>query len=214
MEVRVFAGADELRVTVADRGSGFDGSTDPSDGGQGIGVSVIRALTREATFATRPGGGAEVAMRFDARRDGRSLFAAPRPAAPDTEFAPAQDDELGLTLSPISLLTGVLGRLARTLAATAHFSLDRFSDVYLVTDTLAAHAASASASRRIEARLRAGERRLELELGPFIPGSGAALADRDADRMSSPLTALADEVTIIGGDGSETIRVVVIDHRR
>ncbi len=53
-----------------------------------------------------------------------------------------------VSLSPVTLLTGVLGRLARTLAATAHFSLDRFSDVYLVTDTLAAHAAAAAVGDR------------------------------------------------------------------
>ena len=214
MEVRVFAGADELCVTVDDRGSGFDGVPDASDGGHGIGVSVIRALARDAAFTSRPGGGAEVTMRFDAHREGRSLFAAPRPAGPDIAFAPDGDDDLGLTLSPISLLTGVLGRLARTLAATAHFSLDRFSDVYLVTDTLAAHATSAATSDRVVARLRAGERRLELVLGPFTPGSSASLADRDADRMSSPLAALADEVTVVDDGGSETIRVVVVDHRR
>ena len=50
-----------------------------------------------------------------------------------------------VSLSPVTLLAAVLGRLARTLAATAHFSLDRFSDVYLITDTLAAHAATAAA---------------------------------------------------------------------
>jgi hypothetical protein len=214
MEVRVYAGADEICVIVADRGGGFVGVPDPTDPRQGIGVSVIRALTRDASFAARPGGGAEVAMHFDARREGRSLFAAPRPAAPDIAFAPGDEDDLGLTLSPISLLTGVLGRLARTLAATAHFSLDRFSDVYLVTDTLAAHAAASATSDRVVARLRAGERRLEVVLGPFVPGSGAGLADRGADRMSSPLTALADEVAVIDGDGSEAIRVVVVDHRR
>ena len=65
----------------------------------------------------------------------------------------------------------MLGRLARTLAATAHFSLDRFSDVYLITDTLAAHAATAAADERVDARLAAAERRVDLAVGPFRAGA-------------------------------------------
>jgi serine/threonine-protein kinase RsbW len=217
MQIRVFADADALRVVVADRGTGPGDAQGPSTDGfpEGIGVSVIRALAREATFSGRPGGGTEVAMSFGAERDGRRLFAAPHAAvAGDLGEAALHENELGLTLSPISLLTGVLGRLARTLAAAAHFSLDRFSDVYLVTDALAAHAADAADGERILAHLSAGERRLELVLGPFAPGTGAALTVAGADPLSSPLAMLADEVSVIDGDGEESLRVVVVDHRR
>ena len=124
------------------------------------------------------------------------------------------EGELGLSLSPVRLLTGVLGRLARTLAAGAHFSLDRFSDIYLVTDTLAAHASHAATGDRIFARLRAEDRRLIVVLGPFTPGTGAKLAASDADRMSSPLALLADEVAVIDVAGEEAVRVVVADARR
>jgi serine/threonine-protein kinase RsbW len=207
MQIRVFADADALRVVVADRGTGPGDAQGPSTDGfpEGIGVSVIRALAREATFSGRPGGGTEVAMSFGAERDGRRLFAAPHAAVAG---------DLGEAASPISLLTGVLGRLARTLAAAAHFSLDRFSDVYLVTDALAAHAADAADGERILAHLSAGERRLELVLGPFAPGTGAALTVAGADPLSSPLAMLADEVSVIDGDGEESLRVVVVDHRR
>jgi hypothetical protein len=117
-----------------------------------------------------------------------------------------------VTLSPVSLLAPVLGRLARTLAATAHFSLDRFSDVYLVTDTIAAHAAGAASAPRVGARLMAGERRLELTVGPFRTGSGAQL-DPTASSHASPLALLSDQVSIERDDNSEMLRVVVIDHR-
>ena len=216
MRIRVLADADEIRVAVDDRGVGLHRAGDADAGfPEGVGVSVIRALTRTATFASRPGGGTEVTMSFHARRDGRRLYAAPRAAASgDIAFGPLHGNELGVTLSPVSLLTGVLGRLARTLAAAAHFSLDRFSDIYLVTDTLAAHAAHAVAGERIAARLSADERRLELVLGPFRPGTGAELAAPVSDLLSSPLAMLADEVSVIDGDGEESVRVVVADLRR
>jgi serine/threonine-protein kinase RsbW len=211
MAVRLYAGEDGIRVTVEDEGVGLESTAVPADG---IGVSVIRALTRQARFASRAGGGTEVEMEFDGRRDHQQLFRAPAPAAADEPLGPLQDGEVALTLSPVALLTGVLGRLARTLAAAAHFSLDRFSDVYLITDTLAAHASTAAAGTRISARLMAGERRLELLVGPFRRGTGALLQAREADRLSSPLALLADEISVRRSGETELVNVVVVDHRR
>ena len=177
---------------------------------------MIQALASEAAFTARPGGGTEVKMRFDGARGDRRLYAAP--AAPgaggEVFLGELADGEIGVSLSPVSLLTGVLGRLARTLAASAHFSLDRFSDVYLVTDTLAAHAAQAAAGERITARMSAAERRLHVVIGPFRPGSGTALTDSDAGHMSSPLTLLADEISVREYSAGEAVDVLVVDHRR
>ena len=215
MEIRVYADDSEVCVEVDDAGVGFDGTPTAAAGVTAIGVSVIRALASRASFAVRPDGGTEVSITFEAEREGRRLFAAPvAAAAADAPFAPLHGEELGLSLSPVRLLTGVLGRLARTLAAGAHFSLDRFSDVYLITDTLAAHAAQAAVGGRIFARLWATDHRLELVLGPFGAGTGTALTALDADRLSSPLALLADEVTVMAVDGEEAVRVVMLDARR
>ena len=214
MEVRLFADDGSIRVTVRDEGVGLRTSPAALDVSPGIGVSVIQALAREARFAPRPGGGTEVLMEFAGRRDDHALFTTPGSAALDTPLGPLQDGEVAVTLSPVTLLTGVLGRLARTLAATAHFSLDRFSDVYLITDTLAAHAAHAAAGERIAARLTAGERRLELAVGPLRRGTGALLQASEADRLSSPLALLADQVAVRECGADEVVDVVVVDHRR
>ena len=214
MEVRLFADDDGILVTVEDEGVGLDGSPAELDASHGIGVSVIQALAREAHFLARPGGGTEVSMAFDGRRDHHSLFTAPGTAVAETPIDELGDDEVAITLSPVTLLAGVLGRLARTLAATAHFSLDRFSDVYLITDTLAAHAVQSSVGDRVVARLSAGERRLELAIGPFVPGTGAALQARSADAVNSPLATLVDELTVRECGTGERIEVVVVDHRR
>jgi anti-sigma regulatory factor (Ser/Thr protein kinase) len=217
MTIRMFVDDDAIRVVVEDEGVGLAGSP-ASDISHGIGVSVIQALATEATFEARDGGGTEVSMRFAARRDDRPLYTPLAVAAADADddggLVQLADGEVGLSLSPVSLLTGVLGRLARTLAATAHFSLDRFSDVYLITDTLAAHAGRAAESGRISARLSAGERRLEVVLGPLRPGTAAALQTGDADPVSSPLAHLADEISVRECGTGEAIDVVVVDHRR
>jgi serine/threonine-protein kinase RsbW len=214
MDVGVFVAGDRLRVTVEDRGAGMPAPASGADAQSGIGLSVIRALTEQVQLLPRDGGGTAVQMDFAGRRDDQRLFSPPPPAAPEISFAPAQDGEVVISLSPVTLLAAVLGRLARTLAATAHFSLDRFSDVYLVTDTLAAHAASAAAGERIEARLTARDRRLQVTVGPFRKGTGSRLEVRTTDRAASPLVLLSDEVSVRPAGDAESLQVVVIDHRR
>jgi serine/threonine-protein kinase RsbW len=214
MEVRLYADEHEIRVVIDDEGVGLGNAPAAVHGSQGIGVSVIQALARDAHFQSRPEGGTEVSMAFDAQRDGRRLFTAPAPAAGNLEWGAAGEGEIELTISPVALIPAVLGRLARTLAAGAHFSLDRFSDVYLVTDTLAAHATRAASAGRIVARMSAAERRLQIGVGPFRRGTGEALTPVETDRLSSPLALLADEITIRDADAGEFIDVVVVDHNR
>jgi serine/threonine-protein kinase RsbW len=213
MEIRVYADRDALRVSVRDEGAGLTGLAAGGETAHGIGVSVIEALTREARFSPREGGGTEVTMVFDGERDGIPLYNTPGVAGAEVPFEPAPNGEVEVSLSPVSLLAGVLGRLARTLAAGAHFSLDRFSDVYLVTDTLAAHAARSAATNRVLARISAAERRLQIELGPFRPGAGASLTAAAGDRIRSPLALLADEIEVRETADGELVDVLVIDHR-
>jgi serine/threonine-protein kinase RsbW len=216
MEVGLFVTQEQFSVRVSDEGVGMPAPPPAGDVSQGIGLSVIRALTEDVQFSSAPGGGTEVRMDFSVRRDGRKLFEAPPAASGDAEMTPSDDGEgeVIVSLSPVTLLPGVLGRLARTLAATAHFSLDRFSDVYLVTDTLAAHAATAAEGQRIEARLMAQDRRLELVVGPFRKGTGSRLDVQATDHPASPLVLLSDQVSVQEAGEAEVLRVIVIDHRR
>jgi serine/threonine-protein kinase RsbW len=216
MEVGLFVTNDRFSVRVTDQGVGMPSPPPTGDISQGIGLSVIRALTEDVQFSSAPGGGTEVLMDFSVSRDGRKLFEAPPAASSDADMTPEADSEgeVVVSLSPVTLLPGVLGRLARTLAATAHFSLDRFSDVYLVTDTLAAHASTAAEGQRIEARLAAADRRLELVVGPFRKGTGSRLDVHATDHSASPLVLLSDQVAVQEAGDVELLRVVVIDHRR
>jgi serine/threonine-protein kinase RsbW len=212
MRVRMFVEPDRLRVTVEDDGVGLPAAGRGPDEAQGIGVSVIRALTQEAGFGPGRAGGTVVQMDFAGQRGDQALFRLPTLPASEEPVAPLQSGEVVVTLSPVNLFAPVLGRLARTLAATAHFSLDRFSDVYLVTDTIAAHASGATAGARIGARMMASERRLELVVGPFRRGTGAMLQAGGAERPS-PLALLSDEVSVERDGEIELVHVVIIDHR-
>jgi anti-sigma regulatory factor (Ser/Thr protein kinase) len=211
MGVRLFVGARRVRVVVEDHGIGV--SPEAAERSDGIGLPVIRALAEEVSVLPGPAGGTRVQMDFAAERAGRPLLQLPKVAGPDDGWERRDEDEILVSLSPVTLLTGVLGRLARTLAATAHFSLDRFSDVYLVTDTIAAHATKAAAGLRIGARLSAADRRLELAVGPFRAGASALLSSPRDDPSPSPLALLSDEVSVRQDGNGELLHVVVIDHR-
>lgn len=209
MRVRMYMDDRQIRVEVEDDGIGVE--PDVVDRAEGIGLSVMRALTSEMDVHVGPQGGTLVRMWFATERAGKTLLRRPAAASPDDGWVRERGDEVVLSISPVTLLTGVLGRLARTLAATAHFSLDRFSDVYLVTDTISAHAIRAASGLRVGARLSAAERRLDLSVGPFRTGTSELLR---GDPSQSPLELLSDEVSVeIDGSG-ELLHVIVIDHRR
>ena len=115
-------------------------------------------------------------MSFAGQRDGKPLFHLPSQAGPDDHAGSWLSGDAVVSLSPISLLAGVLGRVARALAARARFSLDRFSDVYLVTDAIAAHAGRAAKGARLSFAISTAAQRLELTIGPFVDGSGGQLS--------------------------------------
>lgn len=204
----------EIEVIVRDHGSGIPAGTASDDRMQGVGLPIIRALAQQADFVSPDDGGTEVRMLFAGDRDGRALFEAPAEIAPEDGWVDRLSGDAVVSLSPVSFLGALLGRLARALAARARFSLDRFSDVYLVTDAIAAHAARAASGDRIGFGLSTGTRRLELTVGPFRTGSGSQLREeRPVRDVGSPLLMLSDEVQVSAAADHEILRVVMTDQR-
>lgn len=213
--VRLYVHSDDIEVVVQDRGRGIPELAPSDDRMQGVGLPVIRALAQRAEFKSPADGGTEVWMSFEGRRDGMPLFHLATKAAPDDEWARRLSGDAVVSLSPVSLVGGVLGRVARALAARARFSLDRFSDVYLVTDAIAAHAARAANRGRISFGISTYARRLELTIGPFLSGASEQLyADAPAYSAASALMMLSDELQIRSVDGGEVLYVVMVDRRR
>jgi serine/threonine-protein kinase RsbW len=213
LKVKLSVTREGIEVVVRDEGVGMSALDPGDDRIQGVGLPVMQALAQRADFRSGERGGTEVRMLFPAERDGRPMFGIPVAAAPEDGWTDKLSGDALISISPVTLLPSVLGRLARALAATARFSLDRFSDVYLVTDSISAHAVRAATSERMGFSLEAGSRRLALTIGPFALGSTEQLiAERSGSK--SPLVLLSDELaTSPDGDGSEVLKVVMVDHR-
>jgi len=215
LSVRMYIEPDAIEVVVADQGSGLPPLAPADETIRGVGRSVIRALAEQAEFRGGPQGGTEIRMTFAGERDGKPLFHLPTRAGPDDHEAAWLAGDAVVSLSPISLLAGVLGRVARALAARARFSLDRFSDVYLVTDAISAHAGRAAKGARMSFAVSTDTQRLELTIGPFLDGSAAQLRHQAPDYSAgSAITMLSDALDVREEDGGEVLHVVMLDRRR
>jgi serine/threonine-protein kinase RsbW len=206
--------AEAIEVVVRDRGSGF-GRVTTSEDRMGVGLAVINALADRAEFISAQEGGTEVRMEFAGRRMGRPLPARATDPEPVPELAVPVSGDVVVDLASVGLLSSVLGRLARAVASSARFSLDRFSDLYLLADAISAHARAAAANARISFAIKAQDRRLELTAGPFRAGSGALLeGDTASGRPRSLLAMLADELAVERAGAVELLHVVVADRSR
>ncbi len=214
--VHVDIGIESVDVSVRDWGGGFQHLA-PTGERLRVGLPVINALADRAEFLTAPGSGTEVRMSFDIRHDPRRDGLLHRVEDSEdleawTPWRRGLSGDVVATLLPRELLGGVLEPLTSALAARARFSLERFSDMYLVTRALAAHIQSAASSGRISFALGSDEQRLDLTIGPLKPGAAEQLtAMGSSDRLEASVAQLADEVTCEPIDSSELLRIVVKD---
>jgi anti-sigma regulatory factor (Ser/Thr protein kinase) len=213
LSVCVFVGDEEIQVSVRDQGRGIPLQAPADDRLQGVGIPIMRALAQQTAFRSLEHGGTEVWLQFSGRRDGKLLYSPPEAASVEDGWTDQLSGDTVVSLSPVDFIGGVLGRLARAMAARARFSLDRFSDVYLVTDALAAHAVEAASSPRIGFGIATDSRRLEVTIGPFRPGASAPLTGASQSEVGSALRRLSDELHIDAQNGGESLRVVMLDAR-
>jgi serine/threonine-protein kinase RsbW len=209
MIVDFVAAPDAVAVTVRDCGDGIRDST-PAENHIGVGIAVINALSVRAEFLTSPAQGTEVRMVFAYHRsDIAALRSGPREAL--VESPAMVDGQVVLSVTPVPLLAAILGRIAGAVAAQAYLSVDRYSDLYLIADGIAAHAAEFASTDVISVGLSAGVRRLELRVGPFPPGTASQLQGADPPGPSSLHTLLVDQVSVESREGAETVLFTVID---
>jgi anti-sigma regulatory factor (Ser/Thr protein kinase) len=214
--VRVDVGLESVDVSVRDWGGGFQ-RVGPAGDRLRVGLPVINALADRAEFLTAPGSGTEVRMSFDIRHDPRrdGLLARVTETEDLEAWTPWRRGLAGdvvVTLLPRELLAGVLEPLMSAVTARSRFSLERFSDVYLVTRAITAHVQSAASSGRVSFALSADEQQLDLTIGPLRPGAGSRLRGMgSSDRVEASVARLADELICEPIDSSELLRVVVRD---
>jgi serine/threonine-protein kinase RsbW len=224
MDVDVQVGSRVLGVLVRDRGVGIgsrpdgdrDGNRDGDGNGDlssaGIGLHVIETLAHEVEFEQSAGGGTEVQMLFavpvealEPCTDERALATLALSQTPATAT---------LSIAPLLLARTVLPRLVSTLAARAHFSIDRISDAQLLADALAAHAAEALSGDQLSVGLNLGPREIELHIAPLTIGRAQRLLeDSELEGLGRVIEKLTDRRDVATLGPFETLTLGLIDSR-
>jgi serine/threonine-protein kinase RsbW len=197
--VEVFAVArnGDVAVSVRDHGRGITPEeADLDTEHDGVGLSLITALTADVEIDGAAGGGTEVRMRFVPDEDD----VAHDPEVPQPGIGP--------------LLAGVLGRTVAMLAARANFSLDRLSDAQLVSDAVAAHALGHAADGPLRVAVDDAERHLEIYVGPLLTNGGRGVVDAsDLPGVGLLLEQLVDDVTVERDGDMETLVLRIAERR-
>lgn len=204
----------ELMVVVSDEGEGIQPRpVEPDAGMQGVGLSLIQALTNSVEFGGGTGEGTEVRMIFEAP-EGLDVGGVEAVEAHNgSRAAPPQGD---VTLSVCGLLTGpVLSSVVAMLAARSGFSVERLADAQILTDTIAAHAPTWFTGRHVHLAIDTDDRELELLLGPLVDQGGEGLLRASGVAGLEPLLErLSDEVAVEpAGDGGERLRLALRETR-
>ena len=187
VEVTVATQNGDVAVTVRDHGRGISADQADLDADHdGVGLSLIDALSDGVEIDGAPDKGTEVRMQFVAEGDQDGL-----------EFV---DPGTG------PLLAAVLGRTVAMLAARANFSLDRLSDAQLVSDAIAAHALAHAAAGSLAVEVDDSERALQLKVGPLnVDGGQRVVRESDLPGVGLLLEQLVDDVAVEDGGDGETL---------
>jgi serine/threonine-protein kinase RsbW len=214
-EVTITSVLDQLLISVRDEGTGVNPL--PAEGGLdapapvGFGFAMMSSLSDQFGINTGAGG-TEVRMRFALRGtpapEGADLF--DPVGLIDARQAPPGDIVLALT--PGVPAGAVLGRFIFLLAARANLSIDRVSDLQLVSDALARHAPRRALNGRVHISAADRESGFDLRVGPLeAGGSDAIIADATLAGVGSLLHLLSDDVAseaVSGGaPGAEILRL-------
>jgi serine/threonine-protein kinase RsbW len=224
LEVQACVLPGALAVRVRDRGVGIDAGrrareADRDDDGDrelpggGMGLALIDALARRVELAEHPDGGTEVRMEFPAP-DGVELdpVQADRRAAAGAG-TPEHESTVEVSIAPVTLARAILPRVLCTLAARAHFTTDRISDVQIVADVLAANAGESLHGSHLAVGVSIAPRNLELRIGPLRAGRGESLMAAAADGLTPVIERLTDSQHVAPNDSGEMLELRLIDRR-
>ncbi|HWF26740.1 MAG TPA: ATP-binding protein [Solirubrobacteraceae bacterium] len=212
-EVTMTSSLDQLVINVRDEGAGMNPLPADADapGRLGFGFAMMASLCDQ--FGINSGTtGTEVRMRFAVREkaapDVDELFDTAR----HIDAGPAPRGDIVLVLTPGAPAAAVLGRFVSLLAAQASLSIDRMSDLQLVSDALAIHAPRRTVTGSFHVSAAGHESGFDLRVGPLeAGGSDAIVADATLAGVGSLLHLLSDGIAsepVKGGaPGAEFLRL-------
>ena len=211
MDVYLSVWPAELEVVVTDQGVGIRPNLpEPGREVQGLGLSLIHALTDRVEFLGGTGEGTKVRMRF-AYESGDELSNGAHREPPPA--SPPPPGELSITVSSGPLAAPVLGRVIAMLAARAEFSLEGISEAELVTDAVAAHAPRAIVGDRIQLGIDRPNDQLVVRVGPLKEGGATRVVEASALGDLPPVIERLTEDHRVESSGDRELLCLVLGAR-
>ncbi len=211
MDIYVCIQPSELEVIVSDDGVGIRPNVpEPDLEVQGLGLSLIHALTDRVEFLGGMGEGTKVRMSFAFDGDAAALSDGDRPDEREVRPPPG---ELSIAVSSGPLAAPVLGRTIAMLAARAEFSLEGISEAELVTDALAAHAPNLIVGSKIQLGIDRRPGQLVVRVGPFQDGGSTRIIEASAVGDLPPvLERLTEQRRVESSEDGELLCLVLGAH--
>ena len=207
MEVYLCPDGRQLEVIVRDQGQGIQPRpVEPDAQVQGVGLSLIQALSDSVEFRGAAGEGTEVRMAFHADRDLEVELSGTGNGRRRDVRPPAGDAIVSIAAS--GLVGPVLGSIVTTVAARAGFSVERVSEAQLLTDAIAAHVRGLTVGRHVHAGLEELDGALTITVGPLVDHGAERLVQASSVGGLDPLIErLADEVAGERSGDGELLRL-------
>jgi anti-sigma regulatory factor (Ser/Thr protein kinase) len=198
----------ELVVVVSDHGVGIRPNVpEPDREIQGLGLSLIQALTDRVEFLGGTGEGTQVRMGFSFEAGAEQPVGADHDGQAEIPTLPG---ELSITVTSGPLAAPVLGRVIAMLAARAEFSLEGISEAELVTDAVAAHAPRSMVGDRIQLGIDRPNGQLIVRVGPLEEGGAARVVEASAlEDLPPVLDRLTEDHSVESSGDRELLRLVL-----
>jgi serine/threonine-protein kinase RsbW len=219
MYVTAHTGPERIDVVVTDHGTGIKRLSSGMDH-MGLGLALISALADQAEFRSPNEGGTEVRMRF--RRSAEASEAGIPPEGAWIDQTPALSGDVVLWCEPVTLLRHVLGRVARAVAASSHFTISGAADLYAINDAVAEYV-EATAEGHIVAAISGASHRLTVDAGPFpaVGADGVPLAaddrgfdEQEVEARRAALAQLVDQLSFDADTDDGLLHLLLLDRGR
>jgi serine/threonine-protein kinase RsbW len=213
MEVYAAPDGRELTVVVRDLGQGIrPRQPEPDATMQGVGLSLIQALTKKVEFGGGIGEGTEVRMVFESSVD-LEVGGIESVEVESNGNGHGKLPEGSITVSVCGMLTGpVLSGVIGMVAARLGFSVARLSAAQILSDAIAANGHASYPGRHVHIAIDADEHQLRLRLAPLVNDGAAALVRTSGIGGLEPLLErLSDELSIEQSDDGEQLVLTLRD---
>jgi anti-sigma regulatory factor (Ser/Thr protein kinase) len=210
LEVYMCPDGEDFDIIVRDAGRGVrPNPPEPGADIQGVGLSLIQALTDRVEFSGVPGEGTEVRMGFHTPNIVMPTATLGRESA-EQVIPPAGDAVVSVAVGPLA--GPVLSRVMGMVAARSGFSIDRLADVQLLSDAIAAHAPDAIVGRHIHVGMDDEDTALRLRVGPLEAGGAQRMIQASAiGGMPSLIEQLVDGLEVASNSHSEQLLLRMAD---